>query len=116
MLAVPYFYSINGLKHNKKDKFMMLWALITLMASPVSGRILCSVFRIYSQRCGYIAAGRNEETGPNNSLEKRPGVKKQSRSHLHLGTSSTAHSDSRLWPQTLIQGPSGSPEQYSCRP
>lgn len=116
MLAVQDFYSVSGLKHNKKDKFMMLWALITLMASPVTGREFCPVFRIYSQRCSYIVAGGNKETGANNSLEKWPVVKRQSRSHLHLGTRSTAHSDSRLWLQSLIHGPSGSPEQYSCRP
>lgn len=70
MFAVQDFYSVSGLKHNKKDKFMMLWALITLMASPVTGRIFCPVFRIYSQRCSYNVAGGNEETGANNSLEK----------------------------------------------
>lgn len=37
----------------------MLLALITLMASPVSGRILCSVIRIYSQP---VATSQQEET------------------------------------------------------
>lgn len=70
MLAFQDFYAVIDLKPNKNDKFMLLPALITLMASPASGRIWCSVFRIYSQRCSYIAAGRNEETGANNSLKK----------------------------------------------
>lgn len=77
---------------------------------------MCSAFRIYSQHCSDIAAGRNKETGANNRLEKWAGVKKQSRFGFHLGTRSAAHSDSSLWIQTLIHGPSGRPEQYSCRP
>lgn len=32
------------------------------------------------------------------------------------GDQETVHSDSCLWPLNQIHNPSGSPEQYSCRP